>query len=262
MKAYVINLPRALERRKAMKQRLASTPLADAEFVDGVDGRALSQKQREELFDYYRYGRAFDAPPLPGEVGCALSHYKLWQKIASGNRPAIIMEDDILIDGDLTPYIARTEKWLDSNEPRAMLLTHFFVYRPETLSSENGLLETARAMQAYGAIFYAINPAGARLILNLGKPAYVADDWRYFSRHGLDVRCFLEHPVNIIAGDDTLIGRRVGYNLDAVEIFSRSCQRSFAAVDSMLYMTLCNKLRVFTGKWKIHLREPRMVKKS
>ena len=262
MKAYVINLPRATARREAMKERLAVTPLADAEFVDGVDGRAMTQQQREAAFDYNRFGHIFDAPPLPGEVGCALSHYKLWEKIAADNEPAIIMEDDILIDGDLTPYIDWIEKWMDSEAPRAVLLTHFFVYNPDTLTREKGHLDTARATQAYGAIFYAINPAGARLILNLGKAAYVADDWRYFSRHGLDVRCFLEHPVDIIANDNTLIGCRVGYNLDAVENFRNSCMRSFPAIDYMLYMTLCNKFKVSTGRWRIHMREAKSVKKS
>lgn len=262
MKAYVINLPQAVERRKTMKQRLASTPLADAVFVDGVDGRAMSQRQREERFDYKHFGRAFDSPPLPGEVGCALSHYNLWKMIAEGNESAIILEDDILIDGDLAPYIEWIENRLDSDEPRAVLLTHFFVYDSESLISEKGTLDTAHAIQAYGTIFYAINPAGAKLILNLGKPAYVADDWRYFGSRGLDVRCFLEHPVNIIADDDTLIGRRVGYNLDAVEAFSRCSQPTFTALDHMLYMTLCNKFKVTTGKWKIHTRAPKRVKKS
>lgn len=262
MKAYVINLPLATERRKAMMERLAGTPLADAEFVDGVDGRALTQKQREELFDYSRFRNAFYPPPLPGEVGCALSHHKLWQKIATGKDSAIIMEDDILIEGNLASYIMWTEEWLENAKPRAILLTHSFSYRPESVIRSANHLDTALAVQAYGTIFYAINPAGARLLSDLGKPAYVADDWRYFSKRGLEVRCFLEHPIYVPMEDETTIGSRTDYNLKAADALQHIVQGYFAAFDRLMYKTFYNVFNLSTGRLKVILREPRRVKKS
>lgn len=262
MKAYVINLPRALERRKAMRQRLASTPLADAEFVDGVDGRALSQKQREELFDYTRFRNAFYPTPLPGEVGCALSHYNLWKRIAKSRQPALILEDDILIEGDVAPYIEWAEEWLETSKPRAILLPFSFSYRPASLINSPNQLKTVIPEQAYGAIFYAINPAGARLLSELGKPAYVADDWRYFSKKGLEIRCFLEHPIYVPAGNISTIGDRADYNLTAANVLRYLNQFYFSAFDRLMYKTIYNVFNLSTGRMKVVVRESLRVKKS
>ncbi len=50
MRAYVINLPRSVARRALMEDQLRDSGL-DYEFIDAIDGRALSADQRKTLVD-------------------------------------------------------------------------------------------------------------------------------------------------------------------------------------------------------------------
>lgn len=194
MKAYIINLACDTDRRAAMEHRLAATPFADAEFADAVDGRRLSPRQRAALFDYRRLVDFIPEKLSPGEAGCTLSHYYLWQRIAATDEPAVVMEDDITLDGaPWEPILAHLDSWLAVSEPRVMLLTHQFEYFAHTVSREHPV--HVKPLHARGTVCYAINPAAARLLTSLGRPHYVADAWDYFRRRGVNVRAYLHHPV-------------------------------------------------------------------
>ncbi|WP_419952739.1 glycosyltransferase family 25 protein [Methylobacterium sp.] len=84
---YLINLDRDINRLERARERFASFDLS-FERVSGVDGskvdaltRFFSQIPSRSLSD--------------GELGCALSHISVWQKIASGDVDnALVLEDD------------------------------------------------------------------------------------------------------------------------------------------------------------------------
>lgn len=199
MKAYVINLRRDVERRRLCEQRLAAAPMLDVEFIEAVDGRAMSEAERRKAFDYERFAQRKHCLPTPGEAGCALSHYKVWQRIADGNDDVVlVLEDDITFIGDLTPLIDDVKKLLASNRPQILLSSNRFYYRKASVTAigRSGL-GSAEPLHAWHTHCYYINRTAARLLISLGQPCSVADDWDYYASRGLDLRALLGGPVEV-----------------------------------------------------------------
>lgn len=195
MKSYVINLEKDLERRLIMTRRLSDTPFSDAEFVKGVDGRTIHAAKINDLFELRRFNRTFEGVINRGEIGCTLSHYHIWERMACDNKSAIIFEDDLKFNGDWTAALSFLKRWLDSRKPRIALLTHHFDYYRWTLRHEKEGIDTVRPIRAWGTVCYGINAAAARLLTGLGRPFYVADSWDFFKSKGIDIRAIVQHPV-------------------------------------------------------------------
>ena len=52
MKAYIINLKDAIERRNYMQKQLALLPPSlSSEFIEAVNGKGMNREQLEENFD-------------------------------------------------------------------------------------------------------------------------------------------------------------------------------------------------------------------
>lgn len=85
-------------RRKEISARLNSLEL-DFQFVDAVYGKELTQEQLKQIdFEYYPQKYAAKKPLTLGEIGCALSHIKMYEYIVANNIPeAIILEDDAIV---------------------------------------------------------------------------------------------------------------------------------------------------------------------
>ena len=101
---FVISLARAEERRRAVIRELEAANVR-YEIVDAVDGRDIRREDfAERLEQYHRpEGSCFrlNLGRRPGrrlslsEIGCYLSHYNLWRRMADDNIPAaVILEDD------------------------------------------------------------------------------------------------------------------------------------------------------------------------
>lgn len=87
---FVINLPCATERRERMITLLADMGIS-ARFFEAVDGRALDSEG-----DAYWRGSPERALLNPGEIGCMLSHIRVWQTLLAERLPqAIVLEDDL-----------------------------------------------------------------------------------------------------------------------------------------------------------------------
>ena len=76
---FVINLRRDSERRRHMTQLLDKIGIR-AEFVAAVDGHTLSAADRA-AYDHRRSLRIYGVDMLDTEIGCFLSHYRLYERI-------------------------------------------------------------------------------------------------------------------------------------------------------------------------------------
>ena len=191
LKTYIINLEKSAVRKQYMQELLSPYKFLDVEFVKAIDGRLLSEEERASRFDYVRskkvYGRTLNA----GEVGCALSHRKVYELLLSGNEPyALVLEDDIAIQRDLNLLsLDKIDKIMRSSRPRAFMLSgDFSFYRQKPV---------IKIYSAVGAYAYIINKAAAKRILSIKRPCCVADDWMYYKRKGL--RLFAAYPYMIDA---------------------------------------------------------------
>ena len=92
---FVISLKHS-QRRHAIAQRLNGLGLS-FEFFDGVYGKTLSEQELAQI-DYH-YLEEFDKRRMTaGEIGCAISHIRLYEYIRAQNiAEAIILEDDAVL---------------------------------------------------------------------------------------------------------------------------------------------------------------------
>ena len=97
---WVASLARSPERRQFMQQQFASLNLS-YRIIDASDGKKLS---REELQKYSKRHalKAKRRELSTGEIGCALTHAKIYQQMLDENlEEVLILEDDIVITQDL-----------------------------------------------------------------------------------------------------------------------------------------------------------------
>lgn len=93
---FVISLAREPERRARMAQELTGFGF---EFFDAIDGTALGEAEYAHRMDreWFRIMRGREL--APGEIGCFLSHYGVWEKIAAERMPvALVLEDDARLE--------------------------------------------------------------------------------------------------------------------------------------------------------------------
>ena len=112
MKVYVINLDRSADRLAHMREVLGRVGIA-FERIPAADGAALGA----DLVDEFRRNRVAAKPDgwLTGEVGCFLSHFDAWQKIAARDDTwAAVFEDDIRVSSDLRPLLESPD-WIPSD---------------------------------------------------------------------------------------------------------------------------------------------------
>jgi glycosyl transferase family 25 len=107
---WVLNLERSKDRRKYMEKQLKKLNW-QFEVIPAVDGKCLGS---EELI-YYSAQQATKTVKRelsPVEIGCALSHAKLWERIVAENIDAVlIFEDDVKIKKELMDVLEMRHKF-------------------------------------------------------------------------------------------------------------------------------------------------------
>jgi glycosyl transferase family 25 len=103
---FVISLPSSTERRAKIRERLDLLNM-EFEFVDGIDLRGADITSHPD-YDGLRRRLFFGRDLAPGELGCLLSHRKVYQIMTDRAIPhALVLEDDAGLEDDL-PQVLRT----------------------------------------------------------------------------------------------------------------------------------------------------------
>ena len=105
VQTWVINLDRAPDRWARISGQLQRLGLS-YERLRAVDAKALTPEQRAAL-DEAAYRRKHGMEPLPGELGCYLSHVEALRHFLAGEAGfALVLEDDVLLHDSL-PAVLR-----------------------------------------------------------------------------------------------------------------------------------------------------------
>lgn len=193
MKIFIVNLKKSVERRLKMEAQLNALGLS-AEFIDAVDGRLMSEDEKRSVTADVNY--AF----LPGEIGCALSHQKIYKKMIDENIDnALILEDDVVLNEEFKNVMEQIT--VPDVRPSVILLSRsnkFFKKPLKKLTRKHSLHKTLHATTAHS---YIINKSAANSLLNGLSPVWiVADKWGLFEDMSLvDVYSVVPHPVLLSA---------------------------------------------------------------
>jgi len=106
---FVINLKRSSDRRASIAAQLDELGI-DFEVFPATDGARLSPSELAHYDEQYVIDQ-IARPMSPSEVGCYLSHVRIWKKMVEENIPwAVVLEDDVDIHDDLTGILAAVKK--------------------------------------------------------------------------------------------------------------------------------------------------------
>ncbi|KRG03548.1 glycosyltransferase 25 family member [Drosophila mojavensis] len=107
---FMINLERRPERRQKMENLFAELGL-EVEHFAAVDGKQLNTQLVQEMGISFMPGYEdpyHHRPMTMGEIGCFLSHYRIWQQIVERQLlQVLILEDDIRFDPYFTANALR-----------------------------------------------------------------------------------------------------------------------------------------------------------
>jgi glycosyl transferase family 25 len=111
LKAYLINLDRSEDRLAHMRQQLGRLGV-DFERIAAIDGAVMAE---DALAAFQRARPSKHEGWLPGEVGCFLSHFEAWSRIAAGEEPwGAVFEDDLRVSPDL-PRLLASPDWIPAD---------------------------------------------------------------------------------------------------------------------------------------------------
>lgn len=198
MKTYIISLAGETERREHILQECARCHI-EPEIVDAVDMRQATPADIERLSRKITHCKPKKQRWLSkGELGCALSHHQVYQKIVDNQDEfALILEDD-------AEFIANPDALLNSGSlkdihqqhPFDVLLLGYvkilpqylpYLYRRIPLKTRAQLhgfrFGTPWEQYACGTVAYIITQQGAeKLLAATTQPCATADDWLYFEQ--------------------------------------------------------------------------------
>ncbi len=106
---WVINLRRSVNRHNFIRAELDRLDL-DYELVEAVDGRELGPEELSAIYNPSAAVELIRRELTLGEVGCSLSHLRLYQRqVEEGHEEVVILEDDVNIDPSFPDILRRRE---------------------------------------------------------------------------------------------------------------------------------------------------------
>ena len=171
MESIVINLSERTDRLELFKQN-NKDKAGTIRVFSAVNGKEVTMlKLWEKGFDTDKNWRdpELDRTLTWGEIGCFLSHFTVWEMIAAGNDPVLVMEDDVVLHKDLSEI----ETYLGDRE--LLYLTHVEM-KPNGVKPISE--ELVRPCYPYWLAAYILTPSGARKLIegNIRKNIIPADE--------------------------------------------------------------------------------------
>jgi GR25 family glycosyltransferase involved in LPS biosynthesis len=198
IRCYVINLDRRPDRWKEATATLKKYGFQNIERISAVDGKLIDSDHVKTLLHPTAYdslgkvrSKHEDLGSL-GSVGCYLSHYKTWNEILKNNTPAIIVEDDILLNSTIQKQkIFQNSRVLDNYD--FVLLGHWLRDGIPTVKS-NGIYPFHGMF--FGLHFYYLTPKGADFFMKGALPiSYQVDSYMSFKmKKNVDFRSGAHFP--------------------------------------------------------------------
>jgi len=185
MQIFVINLEKDRARRVWITGQLNTLGLP-FELVSGVYGAALSP---EELKLHYDDGKAkwrMARSLVPAEIGCALSHVKVYRQMVARRVPyALILEDDVALPKELGDVLEACARVVDAGRPEVWLLSPAEGRREASNARAVGVSHVLLPYRTgYFTSSYLLTLAAAKALLaELYPVGDVADCWRRLNRY-------------------------------------------------------------------------------
>ncbi|MDL2401231.1 glycosyltransferase family 25 protein [Rhizobium mayense] len=210
---YLINIGRATD-RLAEIQRQSNQFGIRIERVEGVDGTLLPQSQWIDV-DHDRFRRRHGRVILPGEYGCYRSHLMaLRQFLADGGESAVIIEDDVALDGDFLDRAMAAKEAAPNAEIIKLVNHRWGGFRAATSSRMGDVIGRCLFGPQGSTACYLVTRSGAEKIVK--SLAVMSLPWDVAIERGWETRTSIFTTRNNVVGFSplqrtTMIGWRRDY---------------------------------------------------
>ena len=212
---FVINLAHAVKRRAHMEEQLQAQGI-QAEFIDAVNGRQMSETERQSHLNSEKM-KDIGWKLSPAEIGCALSHLKVYKLMVERQLPyAIILEDDIELAGDFAALFQadtfkQIEQGVPAHEPHVVQLSYVRrAYRYGFTDVAGTRYMRVRSFSAASSAYaYLLTLNAASKLLTENYPAWApADNWLYGAKNSwFTMHTITPNPVWLsVLNEDSNIG--------------------------------------------------------
>lgn len=206
---FVISLPGSTARQAAIARQLGEHQLAFS-WQEGVNGRAMSEAEVAAEYSAERAEREGGRQLSRGEIGCALSHLKIYRTMLEADLPLVlVLEDDAALDADFGQRLAEVCAQTDWSQTDLLLLSHVQKYTDWGARSIATDRRLVRPLVAYNGNGYLLTRQGAACLLRQLTPVYQpADCWNHLRKLGtVRMRAIVPYLINHSRlAEESLIG--------------------------------------------------------
>jgi len=167
----IVNLERRSDRRENIVNTMKSCGIENYEFIKAVDGKTLlPTKELKNLFQGNDFGSR------RGFIGCAMSHYNLWQQLLDDpeNEYYIIMEDDFTLGYQFKERLLFLQKQGEfTKKPVIFMGYHMYSTKREPVFSQYNNAGTTveicplnKDLFIGGTHCYSIHKTGAQILVD------------------------------------------------------------------------------------------------
>ena len=200
-KVFVLNLKKDTERREYITKHLKDRGI-EFELIEGVYGKDLSQQQLDTLVDVKASKKIKGNKMSLNEIGCSLSHQKIYKRILADNLDgAFIFEDDAYTCKDIKKIMDITY------DNRSKFTKKFWLVMSQSYININKRILKIDSQYSFhkGRVIkctdaYYIDNAAARKLIKLNSPVkYVADWLREYADKlnifAINSACNIQNPI-------------------------------------------------------------------
>ena len=187
MRVFVINLERITTRRKYIEQHVADLKVTNVEFINAVDGQAMSGEESNALHDKDWADKCVRRPLARAEIACTLSHLECYKRILNENlKGAIILEDDAKLSNNIHEIINGLEHSnLSDNSVLLFNWVQLISRKPALSLSERYLVHDTFGTVSHSHAYY-LTANAAENLLQFHQPVKThIDAWRHYVDQGL-----------------------------------------------------------------------------
>lgn len=240
MEIFVINLDKDVNRLQFANSQ-ANKHKFSFQRVAGIYGSSLTKPELKKSVNSFRFYCSMGRLPKLGEIGCALSHLKIYRQMVEENiSSACILEDDIIVFDGFNEQLNALENWFDKEEPQVVRINY-------GTQERTGDIPAIRDNSKTSACSYCLNLPAAKALLKDNFPIKtVADAWPRWSKIGL-VNVYDSNPKvcwhnNSASGFNSVIAEQDRMKNDA-NMISRSIQ-----IIGRIIGTIIDRTFIYIGK--------------
>ena len=175
---YIINLNQDKDRRAYVEKELKRVGIDNYSFISAIDGSMLPQND----LDYYNSSNKFWPKMSPGQVGCSMSHVKLYKDFLNTKYDyALVLEDDISFRNNFN--VSLIDDILFNNFPKnhIILLNEIATFFKKSRFKISKNFNLVKVIKASCTSSYLIDKYAAEQLIRKNEPIRVfADDFNIF----------------------------------------------------------------------------------